>query len=744
MNKTLKTLLVSAPYFPPYGGGLERYAYEISTRLSKKYNWKIIVVTSGPIDSVDTKEEVEGLIVYRLSTGFKVSNTPFSFNWFPKIRQIIKDEKPDLINIHMPVPGIGDVVSFLAKEIPIFVTYHSATMLKNKSLFNIPIWFYEKTLLKIILNKANTIITSSDYLKEGFLVDYKDKSVTITPAVDSDFFKPDISKKNKKPTLLFIAGLSRSEQYKGLGVLINKIKKLKSTFDNIQLTVVGDGDMRVEYEDLVKRLGLDSNVIFKGRLYGEKLLEEYQKSTIFVLPSSNESFSMVVLEAMSCGLPVVANKVGDISKLIEDGKNGYVVRINDTKQLLTVLMGLLNNENYQEDFGNRGREKAIKNYTWDERVEKYNNLFLNVNNNKSIVQIAPYYPPHTGGLERVAQMCSEELSKRGYSVQVITTTNSGRKNGVEKINDNLEIKTLWSFEFAHTSFAPSLFWHLLKIPKKSIVHLHLSQAYFPELVMLVCKLRGIPYIVHFHLDVDASGFFGPIFLLYKKILWGPFMRNSKKVIACGNDQLEIIPRKFNVQKDKIEVITNAVSENFFCNRNYLTPQDNFKLLYIGRLVSQKRIERIVQAVSKLDIPFTLSIVGDGEDEQKIKNLAKELKVENVSFEGKKNDVEIKQYHKENDLFIISSDKEGLPLSVLEAMAGGMPILSTDVEGLHDLLFGTAVLVKEPFSDNLSNEIGRLWKNKEELVEMSKKSLEKSKEYNQSKFIDKLIEVYTSI
>ncbi|MEK7538395.1 MAG: glycosyltransferase family 4 protein [Patescibacteria group bacterium] len=361
-----------------------------------------------------------------------------------------------------------------------------------------------------------------------------------------------------------------------------------------------------------------------------------------------------------------------------------------------------------------------------------------------ITHIAAYYPPHTGGLERVAKISAEELAKKGNFVHVLTSAISGIQRGTET-KDNLCVSALWSFEFAHTPFAPTLLWHLLMLPRNSIIHLHLAHAYWPELVLLASKLRRIPYIAHFHLDVEPSGFFGPIFVLYKKIVWGPVLRNARRVIACSQDQAMVVERKFGVKKENIVVIANAVSEDFFTNKVYAPSTKQIRLLYVGRLALQKRVERLIEAVSKLSIPAHLTIVGDGEDRSKLEALVKKLKLSNVSFEGRKNDKEMQEYHRSHDAFLIASDKEGgTPLVVLEAMAGGLPILGTNVSGVRELLNDTGVLVNEPYAENFARTIEQLWRAPEKLIALSKKSSEKAKQYKWSRFIDQLEEVYGSI
>lgn len=367
-----KTILITAPYFPPYGGGLERYALEVSKMLSDDFN--IVVVTSGERFGDDTLEHQGNVKIYRLSYNIKICNTPFSFKWFRKIRRIVKNEKPNLINIHMPVPGIGDIASMVSVGIPKVVTYHSGTISKGFSFWSIFTYIYESFLLKYILMSAKSIICSSDYVRFGILKKYLHKSITITPGVDTEKFYPDESKKTENASILFVAGLGKSEKYKGLTNLINSIKDIIYTKKDLILNVVGDGDLREEYENYVRSLGLENNIKFWGKLDGEKLVEKYQKNHILVSASTNESFSMVILEAMSCALPIIAIDVGSTSQMIEDGKNGFLLKCSNNETIKDKIIELIESKEKSKKFGEISREKVKAYFTWKSKIENYRTI----------------------------------------------------------------------------------------------------------------------------------------------------------------------------------------------------------------------------------------------------------------------------------------------------------------------------------------------------------------------------------
>ena len=121
-----------------------------------------------------------------------------------------------------------------------------------------------------------------------------------------------------------------------------------------------------------------------------------------------------------------------------------------------------------------------------------------------IVHVTGYYPPHVGGMEYRTKNLAENFAKRGYGVEVITSDIGCGKDKIPS-TDKLVVRYLKSFEVAHTPIMPSLPIRLLLLPRDSVIHLHISQAILSEVTFLICKLRGLRYLAHIHLDVEASG-----------------------------------------------------------------------------------------------------------------------------------------------------------------------------------------------------------------------------------------------
>jgi len=361
-----------------------------------------------------------------------------------------------------------------------------------------------------------------------------------------------------------------------------------------------------------------------------------------------------------------------------------------------------------------------------------------------IVQIAAYYPPHIGGLEVVVREISKELAQKGYPVRVLTSTVGAAGQPRRERGLNYEVRRLRSIEFAHTPIMWSLLLQLLFLPKKSILHVHVAHAGITEIAFLVAKLRGFPIVGHFHLDVGQSGPLGVLLPIYKKYILGPALSRMDRIIVFSEEQRLLVQEKYGIKKDRISIIPNGVGKEFFADAPRSAVQAPLRLLYLGRLAIQKRVDRIIEAMSLIKAPVHLTIVGDGEDRQKLESLARDLQLTNISFEGKKYGEELRAYYKNADVFLIPSDKEGMPLVVLEAMAAGLPIVGSDVLGIRELVGGVGELVANPSGETFAAAVDALAANPERLAQLSRQSLETAKRYSWDRLVIQLEEIYREV
>jgi len=361
--------MVVTPYFYPEAGGLANYSYNIAKGLQKKYGFEIVILTCRNKNKKESLESLSGMKVYGLSKWFTISNTPVDPLWYFRIKNIIREEDPDLVNAHTPVPFISDITATLCSTIPFILTYHTGSMiLKDRMIKDLLVWFYESFILKATLKKVKKIICTSDFIRLNFLKDYIDKTVTVTPGVDRDIFRPKITGSENK--ILFVGSLKKKERYKGLEYLLSAVSIIKKDIKDIGLVVVGEGDHITYYKRLCENLGMVQNVLFKGRLSGKYLAEQYQGTDITVLPSLSEGFGMVLIEAMACKRPVIGSSIGGIPYIIEDNKNGLLVPPGDPVKLAGAIMKILRNPGLARQMGENGLQKVNEDYTWEKKLKE--------------------------------------------------------------------------------------------------------------------------------------------------------------------------------------------------------------------------------------------------------------------------------------------------------------------------------------------------------------------------------------
>ena len=356
---------------------MELFAGNIAEHLSRQHEWEVIVVTTGEGRKAEIEEISPRLRVYRLPYWRKLSNSPISLSWFWQAMTIIRAENPELINIHTPVPGLGDVVSLMAGRRPVIVNYHMGTMKKGKPHLDFVIWIYEHVLLKPMLHKARKIISSSDYVRDGFLGSFKHKTQTITPAVDSDLFHP-AAVPVRAPRIIFVGSLNKSDGHKNLRGLLAACKELRAAVPGLELTAVGDGDGRSFYQDLAVNMGMGDVTTFTGWLERSALAEVYRDAAVFALPTTNDSFPLVITEAMASGLPVVSTLVGGIPTLVDHDVDGLLVEPADFGALVGALQRILTDEKLASRLGEAGRNKAVHSLSWPSRAEMTDRVFRDV------------------------------------------------------------------------------------------------------------------------------------------------------------------------------------------------------------------------------------------------------------------------------------------------------------------------------------------------------------------------------
>lgn len=361
-----------------------------------------------------------------------------------------------------------------------------------------------------------------------------------------------------------------------------------------------------------------------------------------------------------------------------------------------------------------------------------------------VVQVAPRYPPHLGGMENVAETLAQALA-HDRQVLVLTSRSGPTAAPRLEVKSDLTIRRLATFEVAQVPLMPSLFFHLVRLPRRAIVHVHIAQAYVPEMVWLASVARRRPFIAHFHLDVEPSGRLGPIFVWYKRNVLPRTLRAAARVIALSSDQAAFLTHTYGIAESKISVVPNGVREEFFIGSEARADSHTgpARLLFVGRLSPQKNLPRLLSAMAKISVDAELTIVGDGEERVALEKLQADLGLDNVRFVGRLTGPALIAWYRWADVFVLPSDKEGMPLVLLEAMAAALPIIATNVPGIRDTVGSDGVLV-DPNPSALAAAIDRVVEDAVLRAQLAQGSFRRSQTLAWSDVIDQIKSVYADV
>lgn len=354
----MKIIQVCTRFFPDIGG-IETHVYEISKRLVKDN--EVYVYTTDPTGRLPKKESIEGINVLR----FKSFAPNEAYFFSPQMYFSLKRESCDILHTHS-FQALPSFTAYLAvkkfKKLVFTPHYHP---IASTSFRDIMHKFYDP-IQSIIFQKANRIICLSDLemklISEKFKVS-EERLVKIPNGLDVGRFRQlPICKKDYDFQILYVG---RLEKYKRVDWILFALKEILKELPEkkIHLVIVGKGPFQEKLIELSHELDLDNFLSFKANLSDSKLLEEYCKCDVFVMPSEYEAFSISTLEALSCGKPVIVSDVGFLPVISKN--NGYIIKSKEDL-VGSLLLTIKNGMKVKFDFNG---------YSWDNVTKQILNVY---------------------------------------------------------------------------------------------------------------------------------------------------------------------------------------------------------------------------------------------------------------------------------------------------------------------------------------------------------------------------------
>lgn len=226
-------------------------------------------------------------------------------------------------------------------------------------------------LFKRTLEAADRIVVVDKEAYEMYadLVD-ESKLRTIPLGVDPDVF--EYSEPDDSQELVAIGSL---RERKGYDILFEALDQIQREYPEVHLHVFGDGPLEDELIAQVKRLDLDENVTFHGYVDQSIVREYLSRARAFIHPSRSEGFSLVRLEAMSSGCPVVVTNVSGANEMVRDGEEGFVVPIESPEPIADAVTTLLSDYELTKHISRQARDRVEEKYDWRKIADEYLDLY---------------------------------------------------------------------------------------------------------------------------------------------------------------------------------------------------------------------------------------------------------------------------------------------------------------------------------------------------------------------------------
>jgi len=362
------------PTFLPKLGGVETVVSSLATEYLRK-DHQVIVVT----------QQLRRKRTEKVNDNFKYPviryRRPWSFRINPglaSIRQALlcahRQLKFDVIHCHMAFP-VGPVALQLSAKLncPVVITTHGSDIrpdsrYRRKTM----IW---RQILRSLRNAdrltaiCETMETLLQQLAPGRPilripngVDVKDLNRPPQPDADSD----NRQELQDNPFALALGGLTTK---KGFDLLIESFNNCRDQLGDLHLALAGDGPQRANLQMMIQRFALQDRLHMVGRVYGSQKRWLLQNCRFVVMPSRTEAFPLVALEALACGKPLLASRVGALGDLIEDNVTGLLIEPQNVGELATALIRLAE-KSLQEKLAANTRKIAVQ-YDWSDIADRY-------------------------------------------------------------------------------------------------------------------------------------------------------------------------------------------------------------------------------------------------------------------------------------------------------------------------------------------------------------------------------------
>lgn len=344
-------------------GGAENIVLQLCRNLDKeKYQIAVATVMGGGV--LEKEFAALGAQIFIFQKKGK-----FGFNILKSLRALMRQYKPDIIHTHLWSGDTwGRIAALLENHYILVSTEHNRN--EDESVL--------KKCVKHFLSYFTTQLVASSVAIKSYqvkkeLIDAKRIEV-IYYGIELERFPfrgVKVARYGEGPLKLLTIG--RLTHQKGQWILLEAMSKFDDIYPDATLTILGEGEMREELQTVAKRLRLDGRVKFLGKVANPQ--DYLKEADLFILPSLYEGLGVVLLEAMSIGVPVIASDIPAVDEVIENENNGLLFESENSSQLVDDILRIIKNVDLQQQLVENARKTVEEKFTVKRMANEYDALY---------------------------------------------------------------------------------------------------------------------------------------------------------------------------------------------------------------------------------------------------------------------------------------------------------------------------------------------------------------------------------
>lgn len=354
-------------------GGAQKYVFDLAKHT--KELGEDVSVAFGGNGALAEKLKEKNIRTIEISDLERDVNLEKEIKVFRNLYKTLKTEKPDIIHLNSSKIGaLGSLLGRMAGIKKIIFTAHGFPFREERGFFQILIIKF-LSWLTIIFSHKTICVSKKDFddVKDWLFV--KDKIFTIHNGIDLNEIPENLSLE-RGSNIVKIVSIGELHKNKGFEYGIKTISEMRKKIQNFKYTIFSfGGDEKFNLEKMIKDLSLQDFV--ELNINREKHSDFLKDFDIYFMPSIKEGLPYVLLEAGLNSLPLVASDTGGIGEIVENYKNGFLIKPKDINGFELALEKLIESKNLRDEFGREARDKVKKEFSLEKMLEKTKELYFN-------------------------------------------------------------------------------------------------------------------------------------------------------------------------------------------------------------------------------------------------------------------------------------------------------------------------------------------------------------------------------